>query len=52
MNYKEMIFTLAGLIFIIALSLTIYKKNIRKNAKGTEIKLVAGFLSIDRKSVV
>lgn len=46
MNYKEMIFTLAGLIFIIALSLTIYKKNIRKNAKGTEIKLVAGFLSI------
>ncbi len=46
MDYKEMIITLAGLIFVIALSLTIYKKNIRKNAKGKEIKFVASFLSI------
>mgnify|MGYP000885815188 CR=1 FL=1 len=46
MSYKEMVITLAVLIFVIALSLTIYKKNIRKNAKGKEIKFVASFLSI------
>lgn len=44
--YKEMIIVLLILIGIVSLSLTTYKKNIRKKATAREIKVVAWILSI------